>query len=126
MVVVVLRDGRRLFGVLRSYDQYANLVLQDTVERIYLDDSYGEQKRGVYIVRGENVALLGEIDPEKAQFREESRLPGALSSLKQVPFEEIEKQLDQRLQVTKKKDKSITSNLHQFGLCSESLLDNLY
>ncbi|KAI5294369.1 SM-like, degradation of cytoplasmic mRNAs and positively regulates transcription initiation [Ascosphaera acerosa] len=42
-----------------------NLVLQDTVERIYAGGLFAEQKRGVYIVRGENVLLLGEIDLDK-------------------------------------------------------------
>lgn len=32
-ILVVLRDGRNLVGVLRSFDQYSNMVLEDTVER---------------------------------------------------------------------------------------------
>jgi hypothetical protein len=36
-------------------------VLQDTVERIYVGDRYGEQSVGLYLIRGENVVLLGEI-----------------------------------------------------------------
>lgn len=39
----------------------ANLMLQDTVERIYSSDVYADIQRGIYIVRGENVLLLGEI-----------------------------------------------------------------
>ena len=39
----------------------ANLVLQDTIERIYVGDSFGDIDRGIYLVRGENVVLLGEI-----------------------------------------------------------------
>ncbi|KZW02138.1 Sm-like ribonucleo protein [Exidia glandulosa HHB12029] len=61
-MLVVLRDGRKLFGVLRSYDQFANLVLEDTVERFYHGENYGEVRRGVFLIRGENVVLLGEID----------------------------------------------------------------
>ncbi|WEW57051.1 hypothetical protein PRK78_002510 [Emydomyces testavorans] len=38
-----------------------NLVIQDTIERIYAGNLYGEIPRGVYLVRGENVLLLGEI-----------------------------------------------------------------
>ncbi|KAI8050470.1 hypothetical protein BDF22DRAFT_745343 [Syncephalis plumigaleata] len=60
-LVVVLRDGRKLFGVLRSFDQFANLVLQDTVERLYAEGIYSELYRGIYIIRGENVVLLGEV-----------------------------------------------------------------
>ena len=39
----------------------ANLVLQDTIERVFLHDMYAELHRGVFLVRGENVLLLGEI-----------------------------------------------------------------
>lgn len=39
----------------------ANLVLQDTVERIYSGTYYAEDPVGLFLVRGENVLLLGEI-----------------------------------------------------------------
>ena len=58
---MVLRDGRTLIGILRSVDQFANLVLHRTIERIHVGKEYGDIPRGVFIVRGENVALLGEI-----------------------------------------------------------------
>lgn len=83
----MLRDGRSLFGYLRSIDQFgmyrdltdksfqpktldlhiltssftANLVLHLTVERIYIGNEYGEIDRGVFLIRGENVVLCGEI-----------------------------------------------------------------
>ena len=47
--------------MLRSVDQFANLVLHRTIERIHVGKEYGDIPRGVFIVRGENVALLGEI-----------------------------------------------------------------
>jgi len=37
-------------------------VLEDTVERIYHANNYGDIHRGVFLIRGENVVLLGEID----------------------------------------------------------------
>lgn len=77
---MVLRDGRKLHGVLRSYDQFgelgetclvlllilsvlatANLVLEDTVERIYHGNAFAEHWHGLFLIRGENVVLLGEI-----------------------------------------------------------------
>ncbi|KAI5819742.1 hypothetical protein BZA77DRAFT_142456 [Pyronema omphalodes] len=64
-LMIALRDGRKLIGVLRAWDQYANLVLQNTIERIYTDEMYADVPRGVFIVRGENVLLLGEIDLDK-------------------------------------------------------------
>lgn len=59
--MVLLRDGRTLIGYLRSVDQFANLVLHKTIERIHVGKEYGDIPRGVFIVRGENVVLLGEI-----------------------------------------------------------------
>ncbi|XP_071949032.1 U6 snRNA-associated Sm-like protein LSm1 [Antedon mediterranea] len=64
-LLVLLRDGRTLIGTLRSIDQFANLVLHKTIERIHVGQEYGDIPRGVFVVRGENVVLLGEIDPEK-------------------------------------------------------------
>ena len=63
--MVFLRDGRTLIGILRSVDQYANVALQSTVERIYVGKRYGEIERGVMIIRGENVSFLGEFDPAR-------------------------------------------------------------
>lgn len=80
-LVLVLRDGRKLIGVLRSWDQFANLVLQDTIERLYAGNLYADIPRGLFIVRGENVLLLGEIDLDK-----EDEIP---LSLKKAPFEEV-------------------------------------
>ena len=97
-LLVVLRDGRKLIGILRSFDQFgtaprapgpscrracaaagpltrcggplrwtcmsrlaANLVLQDTIERIHVGNMFGDIERGIFLVRGENVVLMGEI-----------------------------------------------------------------
>ncbi|XP_019960993.1 U6 snRNA-associated Sm-like protein LSm1 isoform X2 [Paralichthys olivaceus] len=60
--LVLLRDGRTLIGFLRSIDQFANLVFHQTVERIHVGKKFGDIPRGIFIVRGENVVLLGEIE----------------------------------------------------------------
>ena len=36
-ILIVLRDGRNLVGTLRSFDQYMNLVLDGTGERIIFE-----------------------------------------------------------------------------------------
>ncbi|KZC04260.1 U6 snRNA-associated Sm-like protein LSm1, partial [Dufourea novaeangliae] len=64
-LMVLLRDGRTLIGYLRSVDQFANIVLHRTIERIHVGKEYGDIPRGIFIVRGENVVLLGEIVMEK-------------------------------------------------------------
>lgn len=63
-LLVVLRDGRTLIGFLRSVDQFANLLMQHTVERIHVGKQFGDIPRGIYLIRGENMALCGEMDPE--------------------------------------------------------------
>ena len=84
-VIVILRDGRKLIGILRSYDQFgtlvkayaANLVLQDAIERIFVGNRYGDVPKGTFIVRGENVVLMGEIDLDK----EDNVSPSVASSI---------------------------------------------
>ena len=48
-------------------DQFANLVLHQTIERIHVGKCFGDIPRGVFVVRGENVVLLGEIDLTKSE-----------------------------------------------------------
>ena len=49
------------FLLIWRYNVIANLVLQDTIERIYVGNCYGYIPRGIFLIRGENVVLLGEI-----------------------------------------------------------------
>ena len=57
-LMVILRDGRKYVGILRSFDQFSNIVLSDAVERIIVDRQFGDIPLGLYIVRGENVVLM--------------------------------------------------------------------
>mmetsp|Transcript_15973 Transcript_15973/g.37871 ORF Transcript_15973/g.37871 Transcript_15973/m.37871 type:complete len:132 (-) Transcript_15973:73-468(-) len=61
-LLIHLRDDRLILGILRSFDQFANLVLEDAVERIIVGEQYGDIPLGFYVLRGENVVLLGELD----------------------------------------------------------------
>lgn len=95
-LLVVLRDGRTLIGILRSIDQFANLVLHRTIERIHVGKKYGDIHRGIFIIRGENVVLLGEVDLEK-----EHKLP-----LEEVPIDEIlEMQREEQIQKQKEEER---------------------
>ena len=71
-LLVVLVDGRMLVGVLRSFDQFSNIVLEETVEKIVVGDQWGEAQCGVFIVRGENLAFLCQLD-EKEPFLDPER-----------------------------------------------------
>lgn len=59
-------DGRTLLGTLLSTDQLTNLVLSQTVERIIRtpDDPEpsSEIEHGLYLIRGDNVVICGEVD----------------------------------------------------------------
>lgn len=64
-LLIQLRDGRKILGILRSFDQFANLVVEAAVERIIVADQYSDIPLGLQLIRGENVVLLGELDPER-------------------------------------------------------------
>ena len=57
MVLVKLKGGREVRGVLRSFDQHLNLVLDDAEE---LRESK-TRKLGLIIVRGDNVVLISPV-----------------------------------------------------------------
>lgn len=54
--------NRKILNVFPLY--LANLVLHRTIERIHVGKKYGDIPRGIFVVRGENVVLLGEIVSE--------------------------------------------------------------
>ncbi|KAL7545372.1 hypothetical protein ACHAWF_008720 [Thalassiosira exigua] len=84
-LLVILRDGRHLVGTLSTFDQFSNMVLQETSERRILvaprkiTEDDGEKHNvgpkticyqtdiqlGLFIVRGDNVVLLGEVEDDE-------------------------------------------------------------
>ena len=60
-VLVVLRDGRVLVGTLSSYDHFGSLVLESTKERISAGGKFADVYMGLYMVRGDNIVLLGDL-----------------------------------------------------------------
>ncbi|CAN9264243.1 unnamed protein product [Alternaria alternata] len=94
-VDVLLRDEKEYIGILRSYDQFANLVLTECYERIAArnpdaspasDPSvprwliHDVKLPGVMTVRGENVTICATVDldreehPKGAMFAEEDQV----------------------------------------------------
>ncbi|PFH60462.1 hypothetical protein XA68_10896 [Ophiocordyceps unilateralis] len=124
-LAVVLRDGRKLIGVLRSWDQFANLVLQSTTERLFAvrphaSDPNGAPQRlyadvlhGVFLVRGENVLLLGEIDLDK----DDDPPPGYESA----DYETVKKLAEGKKATDKRREKSRQRKLAKMGFEGESL-----
>ncbi|KAF8199919.1 hypothetical protein K438DRAFT_1966270 [Mycena galopus ATCC 62051] len=105
-ILIVLRDKRTLEGVLRSYDQFANLVLQDAVERIYVGSEFAGEYRGVVMIRRENVVLMGEIDLD----REDDVLQGRL-----VGYADLEPYHKKDVAVKKQLDEAKAQILYEKG-----------
>ncbi|CAI5716794.1 unnamed protein product [Hyaloperonospora brassicae] len=79
-VLMVLRDGRHLVGYLRSFDQYSNIILEDTFERHVADGLFCDIELGLNIIRGDNIVLVGELDSDKER---------AQPHLKRVELEKV-------------------------------------
>lgn len=96
----------------------ANIVLQSTTERIFAQqpptpDSpspqgiYADEHHGIFLVRGENVLLLGEIDLDK----DDLPPPGyALAEL-----DVVKKLADEKKAADKRKDKARLKKLAGLG-----------
>jgi U6 snRNA-associated Sm-like protein LSm1 len=70
--------------MLRSFDQFSNMVLEEASERKIHRDKQGETyfadvPLGVYIVRGDSMVMLGQIAPDQG--------------MKQVELEELEEMM---------------------------------
>mmetsp|Transcript_11783 Transcript_11783/g.29048 ORF Transcript_11783/g.29048 Transcript_11783/m.29048 type:complete len:97 (+) Transcript_11783:205-495(+) len=66
IVNVITNDGRNIVGVLKGYDQCINIILEDCHERVFSPDAGVEQHvLGLYIVRGDNVSIIGEVDEDE-------------------------------------------------------------
>lgn len=124
-VFVLLRDGRNVFGILRTFDQFANLVLQDTVERIYLpqldensSERFAEAPKGVFMVRGENVVMVGELDID----REDDHL----ENKQRIGYQEAEAELKSLQAVRLKEEKVRTKNYLSRGLIHDFVKSDLY
>lgn len=64
-ISVITNDGRIIVGVLRGFDQATNLILDETHERVYSTKAGVEQHvLGLYIIRGDNIGVVGELDEE--------------------------------------------------------------
>ncbi|KAL2377967.1 hypothetical protein RJ035_007582 [Blastomyces gilchristii] len=95
----------------RQRMEIANLVLQGTVERLYAGNLFADIQRGIYLIRGENVLLLGEVDLDK-----EDDIP---TGYRQAPFEEVFALKKQEDNERKKGDKRRNTKLQTLGFEAE-------
>lgn len=101
-VDVLLRDEKEYIGILRSYDQFANLVLTECYERISArnPEAHSEDPTipkwvvsdvklpGILTIRGENVTICATVDldredtPKNVQFMKEDDVRALAASQK--------------------------------------------
>jgi small nuclear ribonucleoprotein (snRNP)-like protein len=103
--MIVLKDERVLIGILRSkknkfkkgYDQFTNLVLESTIERITVNEFYCDfPQNGKYIVRSENVMIMGEYEKEVKSLKK-------VSKEKIIQLKEKKETMKQKQNILKKK-----------------------
>lgn len=83
MVSVITQDGRNIVGLLRGFDKNVNLVLERAKERVYSQESGVIQNElGVYVIRGDNIAITGLLDEDEDANRD-------LSKIRAPPLKEI-------------------------------------
>ncbi|CAK9795502.1 U6 snRNA-associated Sm-like protein LSm8 [Anthophora quadrimaculata] len=64
-VSIITSDGRNFIGTLKGFDQTINIILDESHERVYSTTQGVEQVvLGLHIIRGDNVAIVGELDDE--------------------------------------------------------------
>ncbi|XP_011310455.1 U6 snRNA-associated Sm-like protein LSm8 [Fopius arisanus] len=62
-VSIITADGRNFIGTLKGFDQTINLILDESHERVYsLSQGVEQVVLGLHIIRGDNVAIVGELD----------------------------------------------------------------
>lgn len=64
-ISIITNDGRNIVGVLRGYDQATNVIVDDCVERVFSTKAGVEHlELGLYVIRGDNIAVVGELDED--------------------------------------------------------------
>mmetsp|Transcript_56828 Transcript_56828/g.63542 ORF Transcript_56828/g.63542 Transcript_56828/m.63542 type:complete len:96 (-) Transcript_56828:1483-1770(-) len=64
-ICVITSDGRIILGDLVGHDQVQNLILNDAKERVYSNGlSPEEVELGLYVIRGDNVCMVADYDPD--------------------------------------------------------------
>mmetsp|Transcript_60651 Transcript_60651/g.128430 ORF Transcript_60651/g.128430 Transcript_60651/m.128430 type:complete len:144 (-) Transcript_60651:253-684(-) len=75
LLLIILRDNHTFLGYLRSFDHFANLVVENCVRRhiVVEEKCYADVYLGTMTIRGENVCLFGEVDESRPlEMKEES------------------------------------------------------
>ncbi|KAK7294635.1 hypothetical protein RJT34_17525 [Clitoria ternatea] len=64
-ISVITNDGRNIVGILKGFDQATNIILDESHERVYSTKEGVQQLvLGLYIIRGDNIGVVGELDED--------------------------------------------------------------
>lgn len=82
-VRVITTDARLFEGTLEGFDNSTNIVLSSCVEHITYDDDEENQSisLGIYLMRGGNVACIGETEGEVDFTKIKAKLKGTKNPL---------------------------------------------
>ena len=59
MKIYLKSQKRVVVGILKGLDQVVNVVLANTEERVFTPEGVDRQALGLYLIRGDNVAVVG-------------------------------------------------------------------
>ena len=72
-ITVLTCDGRLITGKLTGYDQLQNLILSHSYEKVYsLDSPMEKVELGLFVVRGDNVAVISDCDEKEDDGEQET------------------------------------------------------
>jgi len=68
---VIMKSEREFTGVLRGFDDYVNMVLEDVVEYENTPEGYKKERIGQTLLNGNNITMLvpGGEGPETAEVK---------------------------------------------------------
>mmetsp|Transcript_14977 Transcript_14977/g.24891 ORF Transcript_14977/g.24891 Transcript_14977/m.24891 type:complete len:96 (-) Transcript_14977:800-1087(-) len=82
-VSIITSDGRNVIGHLKGFDQTMNVILEQSHERVFSEDKGVVQNPlGLYIIRGDNIVVVAELDEDL-----DSRID--LDTLKAAPLKPV-------------------------------------
>eukprot|EP00605_Chrysophyceae_sp_TOSAG23-4_P000787 GSChrysophyteH1.ASY1.ANO1.876.1 assembled CDS len=75
VVSVITNDGRQIVGTLKGFDQTINIILEKTHERVFsLDHEMELNELGLYVIRGDNISMVAELDSDADKARDSSKI----------------------------------------------------
>ncbi|GKY93850.1 hypothetical protein MPSEU_000351900 [Mayamaea pseudoterrestris] len=84
-VLVLTSDARVIVGTFVGHDQVQNLIMNDAHERVYSEDEDVEVvPLGLYVIRGDNVCLIG--DYEATKLLDNQRITVPLPEIRQQQY----------------------------------------